>query len=178
MRRWKRKGERKGCDACELVVNKTLATNKYTFDILVKEGIINAVDEIFKVPRQNTTRFLVDDDRNKVEKIINDFLENRLLEHEQRLKSLEKVTREHTNELMEVKSEINLVKDRINEIKTDVTHIKSDIHSLNETTNKNCHELGAIKSSISNNHSETQNTLGIILQRLAGNTVDAGKQNL
>ncbi|CAF0814209.1 unnamed protein product [Brachionus calyciflorus] len=115
-------------DICEFLINKTLSSNKYTIDVLLKEGVINSVDEIDE--SQNFTQGKqVSYEMKSKEEVMNKLIENKLASQSSRLK------------LGEVNSKIDY-------LKSDLDTVKTDLRSVNEVVSKTNLELKANQSSI------------------------------
>ncbi|CAF1048796.1 unnamed protein product [Brachionus calyciflorus] len=91
-------------DICKFLFNKTLSSNKYTIDVLLKEGVVNLVDKIL-ISKQVSYEIKS--------------MENKLASHSFRLSDLEKITQKHSGELKanqsSIESYFNLVLSRMDD---------------------------------------------------------------
>ncbi|CAF1085759.1 unnamed protein product [Brachionus calyciflorus] len=164
-------------DICEFLINKTLSSNKYTIDVLLKEGVINSVDEILR-SHNFTQGKQVSYEMKSMEEVMNKLIENKLATQSSRLSDLEKITQKHSGEIQEMRNDIKLVKTELGEVnskidyvKADLDTVKTDLRSVNEVVSKTNLELKANQSSI-------ESYFKLVLSRMDGQCGPASSSSL
>ncbi|CAF0801669.1 unnamed protein product [Brachionus calyciflorus] len=164
-------------DICEFLINKTLSSNKYIIDVLLKEGVINSVDEILQSQNFNQGK-QVSYEMKSMEEVMNKLIENKLASQSLRLSDLEKITQEHSGEIQEMRNDIKLVKtesgevnSKIDYLKSDLDTVKTDLRPVNEVVSKTNLELKANQSSI-------ESYFKLVLSRMDGQSGPASSSSL
>ncbi|RNA44503.1 hypothetical protein BpHYR1_019892 [Brachionus plicatilis] len=130
---------------CCALVNKTIQLNKYTLDLMLKEGIIKSIDEIIRPPvitPFSGNELIECDDRFK--NLINSLIDTKLRDQNIRLETLEQIKNQHSKEFAEVKTDLNLMKNEIVEVKSDVRQTRIDVSKLTTSTNNIENSITAI----------------------------------
>ncbi|CAF1056437.1 unnamed protein product [Brachionus calyciflorus] len=153
---------------CSLLMNKTTSNNKYTLEIMVKEGISSSIDQILNlspIDQKIDPDFI--EDETKFRKLLNEILDARLLKHENRLNALEKIDQSNLDELNKVKNELNILKD---ELKT----VKDEINLANGKINLIQQDVGVIKTNL---NGLSQLLLTTILEKMQTASINIGGIN-
>ncbi|CAF0746185.1 unnamed protein product [Brachionus calyciflorus] len=134
-------------DACDILANKTLNSNKYILDILVKENIIQSVETIFKIPRVIEEPVQKFDLNENFEKIIKNILDEKLSDHNIRLNNLENSNKEQKTKIHELKGDILNLNKEVGEINCNVSSIKKNVNVFQT-------DLNSVKTDVNNVESD------------------------
>ncbi|CAF1006159.1 unnamed protein product, partial [Brachionus calyciflorus] len=126
-------------NTCPLLVKKTIQANKYVLDLMKNEEIIKSNDEIIKQSMYDHSQDLdLTGNNENIKNFINSLIQDKLNEQSPRIDELEKITKTHSSELVEIKNSIS--------------QVKVELDCLNKGLNK-------IEEKITNNHSTVEEAI-------------------
>lgn len=146
-------------ELCDKLVEKTLAINKYTTEILVGEGIIARNVDILRTQRPYDEDCQQDINHKSITELIEKITEAKLGYVQQDINHIKNYLNKHDNEILNINKNINKITTDLELVRTDMSALKSNTDKIQGDMTNMITNMNSMNDKMNSNQNEIMHLL-------------------